>query len=53
MNNSSERTAQLLWAEMVTVAEAQVTQAGLWPEREKPERVPQWEEGLGLWEEPR
>ena len=41
MNNSSERTAQLLWAELVTVAEAQVTQAGLWPEGEKPERVPQ------------
>lgn len=54
MNNSSERTAQLLWAvELVTVAEAQVTQAGLWPEGEKPGRVPQREEGLGLWEEPR
>ena len=54
LNNSSERTAQLLWAvELVTVAEAQVTQAGLWPEGEKPGRVPQREEGLGLWEEPR
>ena len=30
LNNSSERTAQLLWAvELVTVAEAQVTQAVL------------------------
>ena len=53
MNNSSERTAQLLWAvELVTVAEAQVTQAGLWPEGEKPERVPQRQEGLGFGKSP-
>lgn len=53
LNNSSERTAQLLWAvELVTVAEAQVTQAGLWPEGEKPERVPQRQEGLGFGKSP-
>lgn len=42
LNNSSKKGAQLLWAvELVMVAEAQVTQAGLWPEGEKPGRVPQ------------
>lgn len=35
----TKRRAQLLWAvEPVTVAEAQVTQAGLWPEGEQPGR---------------
>lgn len=35
----TKRRAQLLWAvELVTAAEAQVTQAGLWPEGEKPGR---------------
>lgn len=35
----TKRRARLLWAvELVTVAEAQVTPAGLWPEGEKPGR---------------
>lgn len=46
----AKRRAQLLWAgELVTVAEAQVTQARLWPEG----RVPPRAKGLGLWEDPR
>lgn len=50
----TERRIQLLWAVvLVTVAEAQVTQVGQWPEGEKPGRVPSREEELGLWEEPR
>lgn len=50
----TERRAQLLWAmKPVKAAEAQVTHADLWPEGMKPGRVPQREEGLGLWEEPR
>ena len=52
MNNSGERTAQLLWAELVTVAEAPGTQAGLWPEGEKPERVPQGRGGWGFGKSP-
>lgn len=39
--------------ELVTVAEAQGTWGGLWPEGQKPGSLREEELELGLWEEPR